>query len=600
MCGIAGILHWGRNPGRNVIEDMTSALKHRGPDASGIEELNEISLGHRRLSIIDLSDNARQPMVNAGGHFHIVFNGEIYNFNELRQELLALGYSFSTRSDTEVVLNAYEAWGPECLNRFNGMFAIAIWDVRKKELFLARDRFGKKPLYYSFTDTRELLFASELTALTKHPKFRKEYSTEALNCYLALGYILAPLSLYQSAFKLEQASYMIVSNGGENIIRKTYWDYASYFRNKPVISENDAAAHILDLLEDAVRVRMVGDVPIGAFLSGGVDSSSIVACMKKLKSDDLHTFSIGFEDESYNELEDANRMAAYLHTIHEGYTVKSEGIERLIAESVAAFDEPFADNSMIPMMEVSSLARKKVTVVLSGDGADELFAGYITYKADKYYHKARLIPAPMRRLALQLLKRKRIHGPQKINTQYKMRQFLHGSMYGFAEAHYSWRLFFHPEERIAILGEEHRELVYDTDPVKVFKKFFDRVPDLHWLDQSLYVDGMTWLADDILVKSDRTTMHYGLEARAPYLDFRLAEYAASLPPDMKLKGLQTKYILKKALKNVLPEEVLHKKKSGFNAPVGNWIGVKGSSDEFRSFNKFVFDTRLNYGAKKTK
>ncbi len=598
MCGIAGILHWGRNPGRSVIENMTDSLRHRGPDASGIQELAEISLGHRRLSIIDLSEAAVQPMVNASGRMHIVFNGEIYNFTSLRQELVSLGYVFYTRSDTEVILNAYEEWGAACLTRFNGMFALAIWDVNKKELFLARDRFGKKPLYYSFTPEKTLIFASELGAFRNYPGFKNEYSVEALNCYLALGYILAPMSLYNSVFKLEQASYLIVSEGGNKVERNQYWDYSSFFRNKIKVSEQEASSQVLHLLEDAVKMRMVGDVPVGAFLSGGVDSSSIVACMKKFQTGDLHTFSIGFEQEHYNELEAAGRMAAYLHTNHTGHVVRAEGIEKRIAESIAAFDEPFADNSMIPMMEVSALARKQVKVVLSGDGADELFAGYVTYKADKYYQTARHIPAFIRRLGLNLLKGRNVHSEKKINLNYKLRQFLHGSLQDYPDAHYSWRLFFHPEERIAILGESYRELVYDTDPSLIFRKYFDKVSDLHWLDQSLYVDGMTWLADDILVKADRSTMHYGLEARAPYLDMHLAEYAASLDPDLKLKNRQTKYILKKALETVLPASVLNQKKSGFNAPVGNWIGLNGEKDEFRSFNKFVFDTRLSYGTKK--
>jgi asparagine synthase (glutamine-hydrolysing) len=600
MCGIAGILHWEENPGREVIERMTERIRHRGPDASGILELNEISFGHRRLSIIDLSARSGQPMVNQSGNFHIVFNGEIYNYQDIRKELIGLGCIFSTESDTEVILNAYEAWGPACLSRFNGMFALAIWDVRKKELFLARDRFGKKPLYYAFTKNKGLIFASELTALLEHPEMNREFSPEALNCYLALGYILAPMSLYKGAFKLEQAGYMLVSERGEKITKKSWWDYASFFHNKSAHNEKQAAAHVLGLLENAVRMRMVGDVPIGAFLSGGMDSASVVAYMKKFHTGDLHTFSIGFEEESYNELKAASAMAQILGSTHHGQVVSADKeTASWIGEAIAAFDEPFADNSLIPMLEVSALARKHVTVALSGDGADELFAGYITYKADKLYQMVRVVPSFMRRMALIALSGKNIHSAQKINFKYKLRQFMHGSLQDFTDAHYSWRLFFHPEERIAILGEEHRQLVYDTDPSRIFRTYFDRVKGLHWLDQSLYVDGMTWLTDDILVKTDRTTMHYGLEARTPYLDMHLAEYAATLPADMKLKGLQTKYILKKALHDVLPAEVLYKKKSGFNAPVGSWIGVK-ESDEFRSFNKFVYDTKLHDAAKEAK
>jgi asparagine synthase (glutamine-hydrolysing) len=596
MCGIAGILHWGNKPDPSIITKMTDAIAHRGPDDSGALHLDNIDLGHRRLSIIDLSTDAKQPMCDIDKKYHIVFNGEIYNFQEIKDELFKLGYHFKTKSDTEVILNAYAQWGPACLSKFNGMFAIALWDVKQQTLFLARDRFGKKPLYYTHTPDNKLIFASELSAiLTALPK-KPETDPEAINCYLALGYILNPLSIYKDIYKLEPATYMLVSNQGQKKEKHCYWDYAEYFHRKTTHNEKQIIENIDHLLNEAVRLRLISDVPVGAFLSGGIDSSSIVQRIKQISAAPLHTFSIGFEEKSYSELDEANAMAALLKTDHHGQIVSSKNIRQLVEQSIDAFDEPFADNSLIPMMEVSKLAAQNIKVVLSGDGADELFAGYITYKADKYYRYSTIIPKFLKQFAYNLVKEKNVHSSQKINFSYKLRQFLNGSLKSYEEAHYSWRLFFSPEERLKIMGNEYKDLIYDTDPYKRFKTHFDKTKGLHWLDRSLHADGMTWLTDDILVKVDRTTMRNGLEARAPYLDKNLAEYAASIPADLKLKGLTTKYILKKTLESSLPHETLYKKKSGFNAPIGKWLGLT-EGDEFRSFNKFVYDRKLNYAAK---
>ncbi len=599
MCGITGKLHWGDDYVSGLVEKMTERIAHRGPDDSGVVHLDDISLGHRRLSIIDLSSNARQPLCNVAKSHWIVYNGEVYNFQSIRKELEIFGYKFVSQSDTEVIVNAYEKWGPECLNKFNGMFAFAIWDVKKKELFMARDRFGKKPLHYSYTKNKGIVFASEISALLADESINPVYSYEALNCYLALGYILSPMTVYENIFKLEAGHYMLIAENGSKISKEKYFNYAECFQNKNKCTEADAAAQINALLEDSVKLRMIGDVPVGAFLSGGIDSSSVVAKMKKFHNGELHTFSIGFEQKKYNELADADYMAGVLKTNHHDRMVKQESVRQLMFDSIAAFDEPFADNSLIPMLEVSRLASEKVKVVLSGDGADEIFAGYITYQADNYFHKAQVVPSVLRKLMLGIASRAGTSNKSKIGNRYKAKQFLYGSLKNEEEAHYSWRLIFHPEERINILGENFRQLVYDTDPFHRFKRFYDQVKGLHWLDKHLYVDGMTWLPDDILVKVDRTTMRCGLESRSPYLDINLVSFAASLPTDYKLRGSQTKYILKKSLIDVLPAQVLKKKKSGFNAPVGKWIGIT-EKDEFRSFNKFVYDIKIKDAAKKAK
>ena len=597
MCGIAGKLHWGNHTDENLIVRMCNKMIHRGPNDSGCVNLNEISLGHRRLSIIDLSQGAKQPMISSDNRYFITFNGEIYNFQSIKKELEKEGYAFRTSSDTEVIIYAYSCWGKACLNKFNGMFAFAIWDDQEKELFLARDRFGKKPLYYYFTPYKGIAFASELTALLEDKEIEPRLSYEALNCYLATGYIMAPLSIYKGINKLEAATCMLISEKGNKVTKYQYWDYSECFRNKTKEKEQDVAEHVLHLFEESVKLRMISDVPVGAFLSGGVDSAAVVSLMKKYHQGTLHTFSIGFEQESYNELADADKMGRHLKTTHHGQTVKAENTEQLILDAIDAFDEPFSDNSLIPMLEVSRLASKHVTVVLSGDGADELFAGYITYKADKYHRMATVIPVIFKQALLNVVKKRNVAAEEKINFTYKLRQFMQGTVTDYEQAHYLWRLIFPPEKRVAILGENYRQLVYDTDPSKIFKKYFDKVPDLHWLDRSLYVDAMTWLTDDILVKVDRTSMRCSIEARAPYLDVNLATYAASIPPQLKMNGLKTKYILKKALKNILPQEVLQRKKSGFNAPVGKWIGLT-EADEFRSFNKFVYNRKIESAAKK--
>lgn len=590
MCGIAGKIDWSASPGVDTVTRMCDKLRHRGPDDHGIVSLNNITLGHRRLSIIDLSENARQPMVSSDGRYFIVYNGEVYNFNELKKELEGLGVIFRTSSDTEVVLYSYIQWREHCLDRFNGMFAFAIWDNKLKELFMAKDRFGKKPLYY-YRDGSKMVFSSELDVLMCDNDIPREISYEALNSYLALGYILAPMTLYKDIFKLESATFMIVSDSGKRVRKTRYWDYAEKFREKVNLDEKEIAENVLTLLDSAVKKRMVSDVPIGAFLSGGIDSSSVSSLMKKYQRGDLHTFSIGFDQHSYNEIKDANRAAQWIGTIHHSRICRVKESQELVNDALSAYDEPFADNSCIPTFALAKLTASYVKVALSGDGADEMFAGYITYKADRYYYYARMLPLLMRKLLVRAGKNLCQHKHSKLNFGYKQKQFFYGTLHSPEKAHYLWRIIFHPEERIAILGEDKRELIYETDPFFIFKKYYERAAGLHWLDKNLYVDAMTWLTDDILVKVDRASMKNSIEVRNPYLDVELASYCASIPAGLKIKGLKTKYILKLSLKNTLPGFILNKKKSGFSTPVGAWLGSDGL-DEFRLFNKYVFDRKV--------
>ncbi len=471
------------------------------------------------------------------------------------------------------------------------MFAFAVWDNHKEELFLIRDRFGKKPLYYYIDSNNGVVFASELTALLCDENVPRKTSFEALNCYLSLGYILSPMSLYEGVLKLEPATYLLISNSGRSVNKIRYWDYADAFRTKTTENEDDIAVNVLSLLEESVKRRMISDVPVGAFLSGGIDSSSVVGIMKKYHSGPLHTFSMGFDKENYSELYYANNAAKWFGTDHHDEICKIEQERSVVDDAIDAYDEPFGDNSLIPMVEVSRIASSYVKVVLSGDGADEMFAGYLTHKADKYYYYARRLPLFLKKLLVRFSESFPVGRLTKLDWRYKQKQFFYGAIHSPEKAHYLWRIIFHPEERVKILGEEYRELVYDTDPFLVFKKYYDNVKDLHWLDRNLYVDGMTWLPDDILVKVDRASMRSSIEARCPYLDIDLVSYAASIPPGLKLKGFQTKYILKKSLAEVLPDFVLNRAKSGFNAPVGAWLDANGV-DEFKVFNEYVFNRKL--------
>jgi len=592
MCGIAGIVNWRGTPSADIVGLMTAALAHRGPDDCGVLALNNAALGHRRLSILDLSTRARQPMSSPDGRYHIVYNGEMYNFQSIKKELTANGVRFSTTSDTEVFLYSYITYGKACLQKFNGMFAAAIWDNKERTLFLARDRFGKKPLYYCRNSEHAISFASELTAFQHNPEVHLKYSLEAINCYLAIGYILSPMSIYQNIYKLKPAHYMLISNDGKSTENNCYWDYAESFRKHNHDTAADIKSNLLELLKDSVSMRMVSDVPVGAFLSGGVDSSSIVSLMRPHCRDGLHTFSMGFNLAGYSELTDAEYTAGYLHTCHHQEVCRADDAN-LLHRAVDSYDEPFSDSSLVPTFAVSQLAARHVKVVMSGDGADELFAGYITYKADQYRRFTGLIP---RYIKQKLADLRVSYSEQKLDTRYKVRQFAYGALGTPDESHYAWRLIFRPEERVQLMGIKHRDLVYDTDPSKIFSKYYAQTEGFDRISTFLYVDGMTWLPDDILYKVDRASMHWGLEVRCPYLDYRIAEYAAGIPGKLKLNGLRTKYILKQALSGVLPKYTLRKKKSGFNAPVGSWIPNLREIDEHRAFNEYVYHRKVSENA----
>ncbi len=571
MCGICGKLSWTAPPERGVVERMTAKLVHRGPDAQGFLFRGPLAFGHRRLSVIEPSAASDQPMADVDGRAFIIFNGEIYNFREVRRELEALGARFRTQSDTEVILEAYKRWGLPALEKLNGMFALALWDEPARRLVLARDRLGKKPLYYARLAGGGVVFASELKALVEDPAVGRELNPEALSHYLSHNYTLTAAAIFSGVEKLP-AAHVLVLEEGKPAIPAPYWDLAAHFREKRrFASEAEAAEAVGELLEDAVRLRLVADVPLGAFLSGGIDSSAIVAAMCRLRPPaENETFSVGFAEPGYSELAEARRVASLLGVEHRDQVV-GETVAEELADIVYAADEPFADSSMIPTYYLARHTRRHVTVALSGDGGDELFAGYPTYLADRAHRLTRRLPGWLVRGAGRGLSALVPASRGKVTFDYGLRRLLAGHRLSGPRAHVFWREIFSREEQAELLPDLATQLSA-VDPFEPFARHYRDVEDLDPLDQHLYVDAKTWLPDDILVKVDRCAMAHALEPRAPLLDHRLVELAASLPAAWKLKGLAKKHVFKLSQARRLPREVTHRKKAGFNAPVSHWLG----------------------------
>ncbi len=572
MCGIAGILTWDRPADPAVLGAMTDRLAHRGPDAGGVWTDGPIGLGHRRLSIIDTSAANNQPLWDAAGELVIAFNGEIYNFAELRRELLGLGAAFRTHGDTEVILEAYRYWGEGCVERLNGMFAFALWDTRRRQLLLARDRLGEKPLYYVELPHHGLVFASEPRALRAHPAVSRDVDPVGLAHYLTHNYALGR-GLLQGLRRLAPGHTLLCAEG-KALAPRSYWDLAAVYRAKRRFdSEQAAADELLALLDDATRLRLVSDVPLGAFLSGGVDSSAIAAAMARaLPAAQVHTFSMGFGVPSFDEVDQARAVALHLGLHHRDRIAEPEAAETLQAMIWAA-DEPLADTSFIPTYRLAAFAREHVTVALSGDGADECLAGYETYAADRLHRLLGWLPGPIARGLWRGADRLLPVSFSKVSLDYKLRHFLAALHLPLPRAHAAWRNIVQPAQRAALMQPDWLELLA-SDAADTFGEVaghFAAVADCHWVDQANYVDIKTWLADDILVKVDRATMAHGLEARPPFLDHRFVELTAALPADWKLKGFAKKYLLRRALRDRLPHAVLYGQKRGFNAPVSQWL-----------------------------
>ncbi len=566
MCGIAGVVY--RDQGVQVstgdLRRMCDTLVHRGPDDEGFFVDGGVGLGMRRLSIIDLA-GGHQPMCNEDGRIWIIFNGEIYNFPDLRKELERLGHRFATHSDTEAIVHAYEEYGDDCVSKLNGMFAFAIWDQRLRRLFLARDRLGVKPLYY-YLDGDFLAFGSEIKAILQLEEVPRELDLQALDAYLTFEYIPAPLSIFRGIRKLPPG-HTLAFQEGRALVRQ-YWEVPC---GAPLAGgEEELRQRLYELLRDAVRIRLISDVPLGAFLSGGIDSSTIVCLMSEVMDRPVKTFSIGFDDPSYNELGYARAVARHFGTDHEELTIRPD-VAGLTQDLVRYLDEPLADVSIFPTYLVSRLARQQVTVALSGDGGDELFAGYDWYLADRLERAYRHLPASLRQRLVPYLLSHVPPSSQKKGLVNVLKRFVEGAALPAELEHYRWNTFLTPEARRQMYTGE---LLAGLDGWSAASRFvaclnaFGNADPL-WRQQT--ADIKTYLADDILMKVDRMSMANSLEARTPFLDYRVVELAASLPSQFKLRGLKRKYLLKRCMAGRLPPLVLSRGKQGFSIPMKNWL-----------------------------
>jgi asparagine synthase (glutamine-hydrolysing) len=561
MCGIAGRLHF--DPARPVDRErliaMTDAMMHRGPDASGYFLDGAIGLGHRRLSIIDLS-TGDQPMSNEDGSVLVIFNGEIYNFAELRRELIAQGHQFRTGSDTEVIVHGYEQWGDRLVDRFRGMFAFAVWDARARRLLLARDRLGVKPLYYAEVPGG-LVFGSEIKALLEHADVGREWRSDMLDAYLTLLYVPAPGTIYKGIHKLPPGHLLVAEGGTIRVSR--YWDLE--FTGDGEIGREDEYLEELDQrLREAVGLRLISDVPLGAFLSGGIDSSTVVAYMVEESAAPPVTIAVGFDEHAFDETRHAETVARHLGCEFHALRANPE-VEALLPRLAWHFDEPFADSSAVPTYYVSQAARRLVTVALSGDGGDELWAGYARHHVEGWEQRVRSALGPATRVAAwvgQAL-------PLSVKGARSLRHLACAPDQAYALKH-AYGMF-EPDAKDRLYTGDFRTAVNGYDPFAAFREAYHACRSPHPLDRSMYVDTRTYMIDDVLTKVDRMSMAVSLEAREPLLDHRLLEFAARIPPSLKLRDGEGKYLLRRLLERKLPKQIARRKKSGFAAPIAQWL-----------------------------
>ncbi len=616
MCGIVGIIDLSRSQDRFLLEKMCSVMTHRGPDGEGYYVKGAVALGHRRLSIIDL-EGGRQPLSNENGTVWITYNGEIYNFLELNKELIEKGHRFSTKSDTEAIVHAYEEYGIQCLKKLRGMFAFGIWDERRKILFLARDRLGKKPLYY-YTDNKKFVFASELKAILQDKSIKTEINTKAVVDYLTYNYIPFPETIFKNIYKLPPAHFMTIrivqdmkntttdiNHAGRLAFSvQQYWDIE--YNPDYSLREDDWVIALREKLKEAVKLRLISDVPLGAFLSGGIDSSTIVALMSMVQNSPVKTFSIGFKEEDFSEINYAQQIAKRFGTEHYEMIVEPDALE-VLPRLAWEFDEPFADSSAIPTYYVSKMARQHVTVILSGDGGDETFAGYRRYLWANDMHKYDWMPTIVKKILFGI--------PAALLPE------------GIKGKGMLTHLSKNPFERYAGLntfgGHNYLENVLSRDVVVdikenyngkesnylYLKKYYDACKSDDYLTKIQYVDTKTYLAEDILTKVDRASMLCSLETRSPLLDHELVELAARIPSSLKIGNNETKHILKMAMKDILPDEILFRKKMGFGVPLVHWfkkdlaeyardILLSRKAVERNIFNKNYIQSMLNNHQKK--
>jgi asparagine synthase (glutamine-hydrolysing) len=569
MCGIVGIANSNAcavNTG--VLEKMNAAIVHRGPDEAGVYVYQNFGLAMCRLSIIDVA-HGHQPMHNADRTTSIVFNGEIYNFRELKKDLELEGALFHTNSDTEVILHLYDRFGADCVNYLRGMFAFAIFDENDKSLFIARDRIGKKPLLYSHRNNGDLIFGSEFRALLQHPDVSKSVDPEAIHHYLSYYCVPAPLTAYREIRKLEPAHWLRWENGEIEI--KRYW--SPDFSKKLKISRQEAEEETLRVVREATKIRLVSEVPLGAFLSGGVDSSMVVALMAEESSKPVKTFSAGFEEQDFTELKYARQVAKHIGAEHHEFIVKPDVIE-ILPKLVEHYGEPYADASAMATYCVAREARKHVTVALNGDGGDENFAGYRRYFALLWSEKYNRLPNYLRtnliEKAAAILPTKEIDPKSRVRY---IKRFLKAASLPKAERYFDWVGGMDRQTKRDIYSNGFAENISHLDSASILDMWFARSDalGLGTIDSAMFTDQMTYLPNDLLVKVDIASMAESLEARSPFLDHKVIEFAASLPESVKLKGTEMKYLLKKVASSVVPREVIYREKMGFSVPVSHWF-----------------------------
>ncbi|MCY7348494.1 MAG: asparagine synthase (glutamine-hydrolyzing) [Pyrinomonadaceae bacterium] len=569
MCGIAGWANLENKSSQNfseaVLHSMCERMKHRGPDSEGLWIGENVALGMRRLSIIDLH-TGEQPVYSEDKSIVVVMNGELYNFREVRADLEKRGHKFETQTDTEILPHLYEEYGDAMLEHINGMFAFALWDVNKKKLLIARDRFGEKPLYYGVFEGK-LIFASEPKVLLANPAVKTEINLEALRSYLSFDYVPAPRSIYKNIYKLPAAHLLILEKG--EVKTRRYWNL-TFRRSGKIPTIEKAAAELRELLADAVRTRMISDVPLGILLSGGVDSSTVAALATQFSTEKVKTFSIGFEEDSFDESKFARQVAAHLGTEHYEEKLSVEKAADLISEIGTWLDEPLSDGSLIPTLLLSRFVKKHVTVALGGDGGDEIFAGYPMYFAHKIANIYGKIPRVLRSGLIEPIVNNLPVSSKNLSFDYKAKRFVAASKYDAVTRHHSWFGSFSIEAQNDLLTED---ILADTssDIYQDAKDLLQITDAPTEIERMQFLDLNFYLAEDILTKVDRASMAVSLEVRAPFLDPRVAQFAASLPLEYKLRGRQGKYILKKAVAPLLPKNILHRPKKGFGIPIAEWL-----------------------------
>jgi asparagine synthase (glutamine-hydrolysing) len=569
MCGITGIFdtRGGREVTRAVLHRMNDSQHHRGPDEGSLHIEPGVGFGHRRLSIIDIA-TGQQPLANEDGSVIVVFNGEIYNYQELIPELQALGHQFRTKSDTEVIVHAWESWGAECVQRFRGMFAFALWDRNRQTLFMARDRLGVKPLHYALLDDGTLIFGSELKSLLAHGGLARDIDPLAVEEYFALGYVADPRTIFRKAHKLPPAHTLLMRRGQREPELREYWD-VRFTLNSPASLE-EVGEEFVRRLRESVSLRMISEVPLGAFLSGGVDSSAVVAAMAGLSSEPVNTCSIAFDDPAYNESEFAQMVADRYRTAHRVETVQSDDFD-LIDTLARLYDEPYADSSAIPTYRVCQLARKHVTVALSGDGGDESFGGYRRYRLHMMEERMRAaLPQGLRRPLFGLLGRvypKADWAPRVLRAKTTFEGMARTSI----EAYFHSMSQIRQPQRNNLYSASFKAQLGGYSAMQVFDRHAQRADTEDPLALIQYVDLHTYLVGDINTKVDRASMAHSLEVREPLMDHKLVEWVATLPSDMKLRGGNGKHFFKKAMEPYLPNDVLYRPKMGFAVPLAKWF-----------------------------